>query len=119
VFPKLVGDDKDQAIAFHKSGLKPCGLKQPCGLKRSAAQKTPSRSTVVPVMMIPVSMAVSIVLGQNLRGFFAQFLPRVISPCQMNLYGEFWPSHLTQFRQAISLEALFPIGPISVGERTR
>lgn len=39
-------------------------------------------------MMIPVSIAVSIVLLQNLRTILGQFGPYVITPCLDNGYGD-------------------------------
>jgi hypothetical protein len=56
---QAIGDDKYQAIAFHCY----CGL--------TAARRHSSRPTAVPVMMIPVSNAVSIVLRQIPLGNFA------------------------------------------------
>lgn len=49
-------------------------------------------------MMIPVSIAVSIVLGQNLQEIFVRLLSHAISPWQAQLYGESPASYLTRLR---------------------
>jgi hypothetical protein len=53
-----------------------------------ASQETSGRSTVVPVMIIPVSIVVSIVLGQNPRMIFSYFQTRDFKPCWHESYGK-------------------------------
>jgi hypothetical protein len=53
-----------------------------------AAQKDIRPSIVVPVMIIPVSIAVSIVLRQNLLIFLPSLIAIAFTPCSLKSYGK-------------------------------